>query len=54
MISPRSLAGVFGSVVAAAAAAALDCSQTLHVEFSGSGSAVGKPLAQAVQPSHTR
>lgn len=51
MISPRSLAGVFGSVVAAAAAA-LDCSRTLHVEFSGSGSAVGKPLAQAVQPLH--
>lgn len=42
--------GVFGSVVAAAAG--LNCSQTPRVEFSGSGSAVGKPLAQAVQPLH--
>lgn len=50
LISPRSLVGVFGSV--AAAAAVLNCSQTPHVEFSGSGSAVGKPLAQAVQPLH--
>lgn len=50
LISPHSPAGAFGSVVAAAAA--LNCSQTLRVEFSGSESAVGKPLAQAVQPLH--
>lgn len=50
LISPRSLVGVFGS--AAAAAAVLNCSQTPHVEFSGSESAVGKPLAQAGQPLH--
>lgn len=51
-ISPRSPEGGFGS--AAAAAAELNCSQTLRVEFSGSGSAVGKPLAQAVQLLHIR
>lgn len=50
LISPHSLARVFGSV--AAAAAALNCSQTLHVEFSGSGSAAEKPLAQAAQLLH--
>lgn len=50
LISPRSPVGAFGSV--AAAAAALNCSQTLRVEFSSSESAVGKPLAQAVQPLH--
>lgn len=49
LISPHSLVGVFESV---AAAAVLNCSQTPRVEFSGSGSAVGKPLAQAVQPLH--
>lgn len=47
-ISPRSPEGGFGSVVAVAAE--LNCSQTPRVEFSGSGSAVGKPLARAVQP----
>lgn len=48
LISPHFLVGVFGFV--AAAAAVLNCSQTPRVEFSGSGSAVGKPLARAVQP----
>lgn len=45
LISPRSLEVEF--VFAAAAAAALNCSQTLHVEFSSSGSAVGRLLVQA-------
>lgn len=45
-ILPHSPVVVF---VFVAAAAALNCSQTLRVEFSGSGSAVGRLLVQAVR-----
>lgn len=51
LISPHSLVVAFVFVVAAAAAA-LSCLQTLHVEFSGSVSAVGRQPAQAVLLSH--
>lgn len=46
-ISPRSLVVVFAFV---AAAAVLNCLQTLRVEFSGSVSAVGRLPVQAVLP----
>lgn len=49
LISPRSLVVVF---VFVAAAAVLNCLQTLHVEFSGSVSAVGRLLVRAVLPLH--
>lgn len=45
LISPHSLEVEF---VFAAVAAVLNCLQTLRVEFSGSGSAVGRLLVQAV------
>jgi len=50
LISPHSPVVVF--VFVAAAAAVLNCLQTLHVEFSGSVSAVGRLLVQAVLPLH--
>lgn len=49
LISPHSLVVVF---VFVAAAAVLSCLQTLHVEFSGSVSAVGRQPAQVVLLSH--
>lgn len=49
LISPHSLVVVF---VFVAAAAALNCLQTLRVEFSGSVSAVGRLPVQAVLPLH--
>lgn len=47
LISPHSPVVVF--VFVAAAAAVLNCSQTLRVGFSGSVSAVGRLLVQAVR-----